>query len=519
MVERYVPEIVIGFVAPSGTDYDRVIKLVSDRLRHYGYRSVSIKLSDLLKARAEAEGRLSKTADYAVRTTKLQEEGDRFRELVGKNYALALAAVNEIAAERKKLNGNVEEGEKVPVEKTAYLVWSFKTPDELTTLRAIYRSRFFAISVYAPRDERVERLALRIAASRKRIGSPTGEDSADAVKIVANDEHEDRDGNAGFGQDVRNAYPLADFFASGEDQASIDRVVDIIFGHPFLTPTNDEYAMFVAWAASLRSAELGRQVGAAIADGRGDILATGMNEVPAAGGGQYGAHSVPDHREYTRGADSSDELRELLAGDIEQRLRDADLLKSPETSTTAIQSALRGTHIRFLTEFGRALHAEASAFMDAARRGVAIQGATLYVTTFPCHQCTRQVIASGVKRLVYIYPYPKSLAERFHGDAIYVDSDGPQNKVPFEPFRGVAPRRYLEAFTMPKLRKNPDGSAVLADDTLRSPRLFQGDEEGEWQAGSYIVRETGALVKAGDVFKVTVGSPGEKESEGVSHGQ
>ena len=58
---------------------------------------------------------------------------------------LALAAVNEIAGERKKLNGGVEEGETLPVEKTAYLVWSFKTPDELTTLRAIYRSRFFAI--------------------------------------------------------------------------------------------------------------------------------------------------------------------------------------------------------------------------------------------------------------------------------------------------------------------------------------------------------------------------------------
>ena len=332
------------------------------------------------------------------------------------------------------------------------------------------------------------------------------------MKIVANDEHEGRDGDGEFGQNVRDAYPLADFFTSADDQASIDRVVDIIFGHPFLTPTRDEYAMFVANAAALRSAELGRQVGAAIADDRGDILATGMNEVPAAGCGQYGADRVPDHREFTRGVDSSDEMRELLAGDIEKRLREAKVLKSPETSTSAIQEALRGTHIRYLTEFGRALHAEASAFMDGARRGVAVQGATLYVTTFPCHQCTRQVIASGVKRLVYIYPYPKSLAERFHGDAIYVDSDGPSTKVPFEPFRGVAPRRYLEAFTMSK-RKNPDGSAVLADNTLRSPRLFQGDEEGEWQAGSYIVRETNALEKAGDIFKVSAGSPGKKGRE------
>ena len=510
-MDRYVPEIVIGFVAPSGTDYDRVKTLVSERLRHYGYQAVPVRLSTLLATRAEHAGRITKAAarDYAKRTTGLQQEGDLFRATVGKNHALALAAVNEIASERKRLNGGVDEGDKTPVESVAYLVWSFKTPEELDTLRAIYRSRFFAISVHAPRRERVERLAQRIAASRKRIGNPSGDDRADAERIVANDEHEDRNGGAKFGQNVRDAYPLADFFVSADDQASVDRVVDIIFGHPFLTPTNDEYGMFVANAAALRSAELGRQVGAAISDDLGDILATGMNEVPAAGGGQYGADRKPDNREFTRGLDSSDEMRELLAGDIEQKLRDAGVLKDPETSTAAIQNALRGTHIRYLTEFGRALHAEASAFLDAARRGVSVQGATVYVTTFPCHQCTRQVIASGVKRLVYIYPYPKSLAERFHGDAIYIDGEGPSTKVPFQPFRGVAPRRYLDAFTMPT-RKGDNGAAVAADDTLRSPRLFLGDEEGEWQAGSYIVREVGALQKAGDIFKEPDELSGEK---------
>jgi deoxycytidylate deaminase len=502
--ERYVPEIVIGFVAPSGTDFDRVLELVSERLRHYAYQSVRVRLSVLLSTRAEDAGRLTATdaKDYAKRTKALQGEGDRFRASVGANHALALAAVNEIVLARRKLNeaAGVADAEKSPVEQVAYLVWSFKTPEELTTLRAIYRSRFFAISVHTPRNERVDRLALRIAESRKRIGNPSGADRADAEEIVANDEHEDRNGGAEFGQNVRDAYPLADFFINADDPASVDRVVDIIFGHPFLTPTRDEFAMFVANAAAIKSAELGRQVGAAIADDQGDILATGVNEVPAAGGGQYADDRKPDHREFTRGVDSSDELRDLLAGDIEQRLREADVLKEPDTSTEAIQGALRSTHIRFLTEFGRALHAEASAFMDAARRGVAVSGATIYVTTFPCHQCTRQVIASGIKRLVYIYPYPKSLAARFHGDAIYIDEDGPSTKVPFQPFRGVAPRRYLDAFTMTK-RKNADGKAVAADDTLRSPRLFPGDEEGIWEAGNYILMERNALQIAGDIFK------------------
>jgi hypothetical protein len=129
-----------------------------------------------------------------------------------------------------------------------------------------------------------------------------------------------------------------------------------------------------------------------------------------------------------------------------------------------------------------------------------VLGEMMYVTTFPCHQCTRQVIASGIKRLVYIYPYPKSLAEQLHGDAIHVDGEAPASKVPFEPFLGVAPRRYVEAFTAPK-RKNADGTAVQADDKLRSPRLYPGDDEGIWEAGTYIVREQNALQIGGDIFK------------------
>jgi deoxycytidylate deaminase len=295
---------------------------------------------------------------------------------------------------------------------------------------------------------------------------------------------------------------------SADHPETVDRAIDIVFGHPFLTPHADEFGMFVANAAALRSAELGRQVGAAILNDYGEVLATGYNEVPAPMGGQYSADSGEDHREYTTGQDSSDEMRRLLAGSIEQKIRDA--IGSGAVPTDAIRKALEGTHIRYLTEFGRALHAESSALMDAARRGVSVRGATIYVTTFPCHQCTRQVIASGCRRLVYVYPYPKSLAARFHGDAIFVDADGPATKVPFEPFEGVTPRRYLEAFTMGK-RKDDDGKAVRGDDINRSPKLYPGDPEGDWEAGTYLVRESTALKDAGDMFKRAVAEPAGAE--------
>ncbi len=67
----------------------------------------------------------------------------------------------------------------------------------------------------------------------------------------------------------------------------LSRFIDLIFGHPYHTPSRDEYAMFQAYAASLRSADLSRQVGSVITTSEGDIISQGANDVPKFGGGQY----------------------------------------------------------------------------------------------------------------------------------------------------------------------------------------------------------------------------------------
>jgi cytidine deaminase len=125
----------------------------------------------------------------------------------------------------------------------------------------------------------------------------------------------------------------------------------------------------------------------------------------------------------------------------------------------SFKGLLRGLRVQSLIEFERAVHAEMSAITDAARRGTAISGCQLYTTTFPCHECTRHVIAAGIMEVVYIEPYPKSLAARLHDDAVEIDPDDrPSGKVIFTPFVGVAPRRYLELFTpSAEGRKTQDG--------------------------------------------------------------
>jgi len=59
------------------------------------------------------------------------------------------------------------------------------------------------------------------------------------------------------------------------------------------------------------------------------------------------------------------------------------------------------------------IHAEMNAIIWAARKGISIEGATIYVTLEPCSECSKNLIASGIKRIVYSKAY-----EHTHSDTI-----------------------------------------------------------------------------------------------------
>jgi len=53
------------------------------------------------------------------------------------------------------------------------------------------------------------------------------------------------------------------------------------------------------------------------------------------------------------------------------------------------------------SELNTVLHAEQGIITEAARRGIPLEGADLYLTTFPCPMCSKQIAAVGVKRLFF----------------------------------------------------------------------------------------------------------------------
>ena len=57
-------------------------------------------------------------------------------------------------------------------------------------------------------------------------------------------------------------------------------------------------------------------------------------------------------------------------------------------------------------EMCRSVHAEQNAIAQAAKLGISVDGATLYCTHQPCVICSKMMINSGIKRIVYRYGYP-----------------------------------------------------------------------------------------------------------------
>jgi cytidine deaminase len=153
-------------------------------------------------------------------------------------------------------------------------------------------------------------------------------------------------------------------------------------------------------------------------------------------------------------------------------------------------SVMKGSHLANSIEYFRAVHAEMAAIVDAARRGVSVKDSVLFCTTFPCHDCAKHIVAAGIQRVVYIEPYPKSLAPELYLDSIAVDQRKPKNLVggadvvgyvSFESFVGIAPRQYMDFFVMGE-RKTKEGGMCLPQTSRASYRGSQKNSLPNWQS-------------------------------------
>jgi deoxycytidylate deaminase len=442
-------ELVMGIIGPIGCNRKLVSELMSNIAKHYDYDLIVVPMSTAMTPYIEVADH---KGDEYIRVTNLMKAGNELRKKANDNAIFAKLAAKEISnlrATKKK-------------ERTIYLVDSIKRPEEVEELKNIYGDGFYLFAVHsseASRDRYLENQC-NIADPKKRSG------------LI----ERDKDEKIGHGQATSDAFHLADFFLAEEGNNTkvwntLQRFFDIIFGDPFKTPTFNEYSMFMTYAASMKSADMSRQVGAAIALGT-DIISTGANECPRPGGGTYwpiyddatsSIVDVPKGRDYTNGIDyngkEKNDIIESLKAGIPDELQEV-LMKNIEDSG-----------IKDISEYGRVVHAEMDAILGCARRGISCKDATLFSTTFPCHNCAKHIIASGIKSVIFIEPYPKSKAMEMHKDSLRTKDSTTKDNLSntlFSPFIGVGPRRYVDLFSLSlssgeKVRRKTSGTFKVAE--------------------------------------------------------
>jgi dCMP deaminase len=130
-------------------------------------------------------------------------------------------------------------------------------------------------------------------------------------------------------------------------------------------PSWDEYFMRIAFLIAERSTCLRRKVGAVIVKDK-RILSTGYNGAPS--GIQHCA--------------KTECIREKLKIPTGER-----------------------------HELCKGLHGEQNAIIQAAKMGVIINKASIYITNFPCFICSKQIINAGLKEVIYANPYNDKLSQ------------------------------------------------------------------------------------------------------------
>lgn len=461
--EHERPNLVFALVGAAGTDLSEVKSQLKAQLASFEYEYAEVKLSQLIGGFCKIDTS-GKPEDERIRD--LMDGGDKIRAAAMSGDGVVCLAVTAIRA----LRADIEKKRGASPASIAFVIDSLKNPDEIDTLKNVYGNNFYVISVYAKEKDREARLASKIASS---CISTVRKDHRKRAQIIIGEDQ--KRGNSGLTQNVEATFPNADFFVSSGDSSSkqIKRFVELVFGEPFITPTLSEFAMFVARAAAFRSCDLSRQVGAVIVDAHGAILASGCNDVPYPTGGMYfEGREGEDNRDHIVKADPNFSEIANVFTEIVEGFRQAELFSSEVADLNDQEIVRRLLHgewresmidarVRNLIEFGRVVHAEMHALSEAARFGHAVAGTTLYCTTFPCHICARHIIASGISRVVFIEPYPKSLTKKLYEREITTDERKGElpNAVQFVPFEGVAPPLYQRAFSF-RPRKGKTGEII-----------------------------------------------------------
>ncbi len=470
------PEIIFGLVAPIGTQIQPFQNHLEHLLKKMNYEMKIIRITDCLEKLLPKNRNLKKIK--SLNTYYKMEACTAYRKMKGPGYFAGLALKQIQTVRSKTVN-----------KRTAYLIVQLKNVAEHEILQKTYGENYIQISCFSNYENRKKTLQKKyqkdpkISQKIRELANQTTETLKNIdhnmafnyhklqpeiinnllQKDFADFEHPEKDtAIKTHGQGISTLFDKSHFFVNLDQpsqsiKAQIKKIVDLLFGQHEEYPTADEFGMAVAYNIARRSNFPGdRQVGACIVSEHGEIISAGSIRAPA-------SHANPKKS-------GQDSIQNSYEQQLQRRNRFKNLITEIKTKTkhldeqdkNALEQLKQFIHNNL--EFHPCTHAEMSAISDAAKLGVSIRGATLYSTTFPCHMCSKDIITSGINKVVFLEAFPKSKNEELYSKVIDIDPNQQSpNKVPFYTFFGVGPKRYNTLYSL-------ENSQTLRKRSVQNPK-------------------------------------------------
>ncbi len=296
---------------------------------------------------------------------------------------------------------------------------------EVETLRTVFRDKFILIAVDTDAEIRWERIK-----NKKNLEYFKKE------YFQADDMRDSGEEEPPWGQQVTRCVAQADIIINNNFTRKeklfnkLNRILNLIYGKEKFKPSVEERAMQVAQKIAQKSQCLKRKVGAVIIEedknGNMNVLGEGYNESPL--GIPLCAQERKCHKENVRKCPNCGIPIEII---LDKCINPSCVEKKVIFGREKKESLIRKL------DLCRALHAEERAIINALKKDLdKIKGAVLFSTTFPCLICARVIIEVGIKKVIYIDPYPSTEGKKLFGRY--------RDKITIIKFEGVKSERLYD---------------------------------------------------------------------------
>ncbi|MDH5779751.1 MAG: deaminase [Candidatus Bathyarchaeota archaeon] len=396
--------LVVGLTGSFGSGCTKL----SESLHSLGFTVFS--LSGVVKKEWENRNP-GKKAEEDAKRFELQDIGDELRDTHVNDYL-----AQETIKETKEMNLLVFD--------------SIRHTAEISTLRRKFND-FILIAVDAPIRDRWK----RVRAKYRDLGL----NEEDFEKDDSRDKNE---AEISYGQQVELCVDEADILIDNQKEYNksiivrklkekIEPYVDLVSGKKLRHPISKESYMGIAYTASLKSKCYKRQVGAVIVDEKNDeILSVGHNQNPSPLKSCIEEYTKCNKEIYKENYFEKLKKANVKCPECKNPIKDISPTYKCECGCDLVKFFIPDRAVSQCT----ALHAEHRAFMGLMGKNV--EGATMYVTTFPCAKCTNDIIHAKLARVVYVSAYPDPLAAKAFFEA----------EIPTVRFEGVKARAYFKLF-------------------------------------------------------------------------